>query len=58
MEVHSTTKEVSKANVNESLVDTKNVTDEKVPDEPGLQEQKESRIERLRYISYKIIIFK
>ena len=52
MEVHSTTKEVSKANVNESLVDTKNVTDEKVPDEPGLQEQKESRIERLRYISY------
>ena len=53
MEVHSTTKEVSKANVNESLVDTKNVTDEKVPDEPGFQEQKESRIERLRYISYK-----
>ena len=53
MEVQRTTKEVSNANVDETLVDPKNVTDEKVPGEPGFQEQKESRIERLRYISYK-----
>ena len=55
MEVQRTTKEVSNANVNESLVDPKNVSDEKVPCEPGFKEQKESRIERLRYISYKRI---
>ena len=54
MEVQRTTKEVSNANVDETLVDPKNVTEEKVPREPGFQEQqKESRIERLRYISYK-----
>ena len=58
MEVQRTTREVSNANVDETLVDPKNVTDEKVPGEPGFQEQKQSRIERLRYISYKRLICK
>ena len=58
MEVQRTAKEVSNATVNETLADPKNVTDEKFPGEPGFQEQKESRIERLRYISYKRLICK
>ena len=48
MEAQSTSKEVSNANVNEPLADPKDVNDDKRPDEQAFQDQKESRVDRLR----------